>query len=34
MQPVTSTPAELPAHRRSDIARWSKAVRDGVIKVE
>jgi tripartite-type tricarboxylate transporter receptor subunit TctC len=34
MQPVTSTPAELAAHLKSDIAKWSKVVRDGGIKVE
>jgi len=34
MQPVTSTPAELAAHLKSDIAKWSKVVRDGGIKIE
>ena len=34
MQPVTSTPAELAAYLKSDIAKWSKVVRDGGIKVE
>jgi len=34
MQPVTSTPAELAVHLRSDIAKWSKVVRDGGIKLE
>lgn len=34
MQPVTDTPAELAAYLKSDIAKWSKVVRDGGIKVE
>jgi tripartite-type tricarboxylate transporter receptor subunit TctC len=34
MQPVTDTPAELAAYLTSDIAKWSKIVRDGRIKVE
>jgi len=34
MQPVTSTPAELAVYLKSDIAKWSKVVRDGGIKIE
>ena len=34
MQPVTDAPAELAAYLTSDIAKWSKIVRDGRIKVE
>lgn len=34
MQPVTDTPAELAAYLKSDIAKWSKVVRDGGIKLE
>ena len=34
MQPATNTPAEMAAYLKSDIAKWSKVVRDGGIKLE
>ena len=34
MQPATDTPAELAAYLKAEIAKWSKVVKDGGIKVE